>query len=213
MAPTRLGTEPRRLIPYPRGLKERGAKTTINPGEGAFYGPKLEYTLRDAIGREWQCGTTQVDFNLPGRFGAFYIAQDSEKTTPVMIHRAVFGSLERFIGVLIEHFAGHLPLWLSPLQIVVATITQRPTITPMSDGGGAQLGLLVEGDLRNEKLPIRCASIRSPRCRSCWFSVEGSGLAHGLDPAPWLTGSDIDGAGRSETASRRGGAADLKRAG
>ena len=100
-------------------------KTAINPGEGAFYGPKLEYTLRDAIGREWQCGTTQVDFNLPGRFGAFYIGADSEKMTPVMIHRAMFGSLERFTGILIEHFAGHLPLWLSPLQIVVATITQE----------------------------------------------------------------------------------------
>jgi threonyl-tRNA synthetase len=134
-------------------LKERGLKTAINPGEGAFYGPKLEYTLRDAIGREWQCGTTQVDFNLPGRFGAFYIGPDSDKITPVMIHRAMFGSLERFTGILIEHFAGHLPLWLSPLQIVVATITQEAddyAFEVMADA--RKLGLRVEGDLRNEKI-------------------------------------------------------------
>ena len=102
------------LIACPRDASQSaGVKTAINPGEGAFYGPKLEYTLRDAIGREWQCGTTQVDFNMPGRFGAFYIGADSEKKTPVMIHRAMFGSLERFTGILIEHYAGHLPLWLA----------------------------------------------------------------------------------------------------
>jgi len=137
-------------------LKGRGAKTAINPGEGAFYGPKLEYTLRDAIGREWQCGTTQVDFNLPGRFGAYYIAQDSEKTTPVMIHRAVFGSLERFTGILIEHFAGHLPLWLSPVQIAVATITQEGDDYAYEVIAAARkLGLLAEGDLRNEKITYK----------------------------------------------------------
>jgi threonyl-tRNA synthetase len=137
-------------------LAGRGAKTAVNPGEGAFYGPKLEYTLRDAIGREWQCGTTQVDFNLPGRFGAFYIGPDSEKTTPVMIHRAVFGSLERFTGILIEHFAGHLPLWLSPLQIVVATITQEADDYAYEAMAAARkLGLLVEGDLRNEKITYK----------------------------------------------------------
>ena len=134
-------------------LKQRGLKTSINPGEGAFYGPKLEYTLRDAIGREWQCGTTQVDFNLPGRFGAFYIGADSEKITPVMIHRAMFGSLERFTGILIEHFAGHLPLWLSPLQVVVATITQDADDYALDVMAEARkLGLRVEGDLRNEKI-------------------------------------------------------------
>jgi len=137
-------------------LKARGAKTTVNPGEGAFYGPKLEYTLRDAIGREWQCGTTQVDFNLPGRFGAFFIGPDSEKTTPVMIHRAVLGSLERFIGILIEHFAGHLPLWLSPLQIVVATITKEADDYAYEVLAAARkLGLRVEGDLRNEKIAFK----------------------------------------------------------
>ena len=100
-------------------------KTALQPGEGAFYGPKLEYVLKDAIGREWQCGTTQVDFNLAGRLGAFYIDEHSNKVTPVMIHRAMFGSLERFTGILIENFAGHFPLWLAPLQVVVATITSE----------------------------------------------------------------------------------------
>lgn len=128
-------------------------KTGILPGEGAFYGPKFEYTLKDAIGREWQCGTTQVDFNLPERFGAFYIDSNSEKTQPVMIHRAICGSMERFLGILIENFAGHLPLWVSPLQVVVATITSE------ADGYGQEVadalrdaGLHVETDFRNEKI-------------------------------------------------------------
>ena len=100
-------------------------KAGINEGEGTFYGPKFEYTLRDAIGRDWQCGTTQVDFNLPERFGAFYIDKDSEKKQPVMVHRAIVGSLERFLGILIESHAGHMPLWFAPLQVVVATITSE----------------------------------------------------------------------------------------
>jgi threonyl-tRNA synthetase len=137
-------------------LKARGFNATINPGEGAFYGPKLEYTLRDAIGREWQCGTTQVDFNMPGRLGAFYIGPDSEKKTPVMIHRAMFGSLERFIGILIEHFAGHLPLWLSPVQIVIATITQDADDYAREILAAArEAGLRVEADLRNEKITYK----------------------------------------------------------
>ncbi|HYA80563.1 MAG TPA: threonine--tRNA ligase [Methylocystis sp.] len=137
-------------------LKRRGLKTALQPGEGAFYGPKLEYTLRDAIGREWQCGTTQVDFNLPERFGAFYIGPDSEKKTPVMIHRAMFGSLERFTGILIEHHAGHLPLWLSPVQIVVCTITQDADDYALEIAAKARkLGLLVETDLRNEKISYK----------------------------------------------------------
>ena len=102
-----------------------GIETTLNPGEGAFYGPKLEFVLRDAIGRDWQCGTLQVDFNLPGRLGATYIGEDSQKHTPVMLHRAMFGSLERFIGILIEHHAGKLPTWLAPVQAVVMGITER----------------------------------------------------------------------------------------
>src|SRR3974390_3386781 len=100
-------------------------KTAINPGEGAFYGPKFEYVLRDAIGRDWQCGSTQVDFNLPERFGAFYIDADGGKKTPVMVHRAICGSMERFIGILIEHYAGNFPLWLAPTQVVVTTITSE----------------------------------------------------------------------------------------
>ncbi len=135
---------------------ETGIKTGVNPGEGAFYGPKLEYTLRDAIGREWQCGTTQVDFNLPARFGAFYIGADSEKTTPVMIHRAMFGSLERFTGILIEHYAGHLPLWLSPLQVMICTITQDGDDYARELAAAARKkGLRVEMDLRNEKITYK----------------------------------------------------------
>ena len=134
-------------------IAAQGLTTGVNPGEGAFYGPKLEYTLRDAIGREWQCGTTQVDFNLPGRFGAFYIDEHSNKVTPVMIHRAMFGSLERFTGILIENFAGHLPLWLSPVQVVVATITQDADAYALEVIAEARKrGLRVEGDLRNEKI-------------------------------------------------------------
>ncbi len=130
-----------------------GVKTGVNPGEGAFYGPKLEYTLRDAIGREWQCGTTQVDFNLPARFGAFYIGADSDKTIPVMIHRAMFGSLERFTGILLEHYAGHLPLWLSPLQAMICTITQEGDGYAMELAAAARkAGLRVDVDLRNEKI-------------------------------------------------------------
>ncbi len=128
-------------------------KTGILPGEGAFYGPKFEYTLKDAIGREWQCGTTQVDFNLPERFGAFYIDSNSEKTQPVMIHRAICGSMERFLGILIENFAGHMPLWFAPIQVVVATITSE------ADGYAAEVaaklkaaGLQVVTDVRNEKI-------------------------------------------------------------
>jgi len=130
--------------------------TQINPGEGAFYGPKFEYVLRDAIGRDWQCGTTQVDFNLPERFGAFYIAANSEKTTPVMIHRAICGSIERFIGILLENHAGHLPLWLAPVQIVVCTITSEGDDYAMELAASARkLGLRVEADLRNEKISYK----------------------------------------------------------
>src|SRR5579863_6774203 len=130
--------------------------TSLNPGEGAFYGPKFEYVLRDAIGRDWQCGTTQVDFNLPERFGAFYIDSNSAKTHPVMVHRAICGSMERFAGILLEHHAGHLPLWLAPLQVVVATITQEADDYAM--GLVAQLrkaAFRVEADLRNEKIPYK----------------------------------------------------------
>ncbi len=134
-------------------IEASGNEWTFNPGEGAFYGPKLEYVLRDAIGRDWQCGTNQVDFNLPGRLDAFFIDSSSDKQVPVLLHRAMLGSLERFIGILIEHHAGHFPLWLSPLQIVVATITSEA-----NDYAERVLkrlvaaGLRAEADLRNEKI-------------------------------------------------------------
>ena len=134
-------------------LKASGRPWTLNKGEGAFYGPKLEYVLRDAIGRDWQCGTVQVDLNLPGRLGAFYIDEHSNKVTPVMLHRAMFGSLERFTGILIEHYAGHLPLWLSPLQAVIATITDEANDYARGVVDAARkLGLRVDSDLRNEKI-------------------------------------------------------------
>ncbi len=128
-------------------------KTAISPGEGAFYGPKFEYVLRDAIGRDWQCGTTQVDFNLPERFGAFYIDADGAKKVPVMVHRAIYGSLERFIAQLIEHYAGNFPLWLSPVQAVVTTITQEgDDYAKIVAAAARRAGLRVELDLRNEKI-------------------------------------------------------------
>ncbi|WP_333794386.1 threonine--tRNA ligase [Hyphomicrobium sp.] len=131
-------------------------KTALQPGEGAFYGPKLEYVLKDAIGREWQCGTTQVDFNLAGRLGAFYIDEHSQKKTPVMIHRAMFGSLERFTGILIENYAGHFPLWLSPVQIVVAPIVSDANDYALEVVQKAEAaGLRVESDLRNEKINLK----------------------------------------------------------
>jgi len=128
-------------------------KTAINPGEGAFYGPKFEYVLRDAIGRDWQCGTTQVDFNLPERFGAFYIDADGAKKTPIMVHRAICGSMERFTGILIEHFAGHFPLWLAPTQVMVTTITSEgDDYAKVVAAAARKAGLRVEIDLRNEKI-------------------------------------------------------------
>ena len=128
-------------------------KTGINPGEGAFYGPKFEYVLRDAIGRDWQCGTTQVDFNLPERFGAFYIDADGEKKTPVMIHRAIFGSMERFAGILLENTAGHLPLWLAPVQVKVCTIvSDADAYAEQVLAALNKAGLRSEMDLRNEKI-------------------------------------------------------------
>src|SRR5262247_2161754 len=134
-------------------LKASGCAWTLNKGEGAFYGPKLEYVLRDAIGRDWQCGTVQVDLNLPGRLGAFYIDDHSNKVTPVMLHRAMFGSLERFTGILIEHYAGHFPLWLSPVQAVVCTIiSEADNYASEVAAAARRAGLRDELDLRNEKI-------------------------------------------------------------
>ena len=130
-----------------------GLDYELNPGEGAFYGPKLEFVLRDAIGRDWQCGTLQVDLVLPERLDASYIGEDGEKHRPVMLHRAILGSFERFIGILIEHYAGHLPLWLAPTQVVVATITEDADAYAKSVIAACEAaGLRVAGDLRNEKI-------------------------------------------------------------
>jgi threonyl-tRNA synthetase len=138
------------------GLKQAGLDYTHNPGEGAFYGPKLEFVLRDAIGRDWQCGTHQVDLNLPSRLGATYIGEDGQKHTPVLLHRAIFGSLERFIGILLEHHAGNLPLWLSPTQARVLTITSdaddyaRDVVSQLRGAG-----INADADLRNEKISYK----------------------------------------------------------
>jgi threonyl-tRNA synthetase len=133
-----------------------GIETTLNPGEGAFYGPKLEFALRDAIGRDWQCGTLQVDFNLPVRLGASYVGEDGQKHAPVMLHRAMFGSLERFIGILLEHHAGKLPTWLAPVQVVVMGITnaQDEYCTQVAENLRNH-GLRVETDLRYEKVGFK----------------------------------------------------------
>jgi threonyl-tRNA synthetase len=136
-----------------QAMQSLGLEYTINPGEGAFYGPKIEFVLRDAIGRDWQCGTLQVDFNLPARLGASYIGEDGSKHTPVLLHRAIFGSLERFIGILLEHFAGALPFWLAPEQVVVATITSdvdayAEYVTDQLRGAGIR----ASADMRNEKI-------------------------------------------------------------
>ena len=137
-------------------LAATGLDYTHNPGEGAFYGPKLEFVLRDAIGRDWQCGTLQVDLNMPGRLGATYVGEDGEKHTPVMLHRAIFGSLERFIGILIEHHAGNLPLWLAPQQAMVLTITSDAD--DYAEEVAQRLreaGLRAGADLRNEKISYK----------------------------------------------------------
>jgi threonyl-tRNA synthetase len=133
-----------------------GIEYTLNPGEGAFYGPKLEFVLRDAIGRDWQCGTLQVDLNMPGRLGAYYIDEHSHKRTPVMLHRAIFGSLERFFAILLEHHAGRLPAWLAPVQAAVLTITDRQDEYALKVAETLKnQGVRVVTDLRNEKVGFK----------------------------------------------------------
>jgi threonyl-tRNA synthetase len=127
-----------------------------SPGEGAFYGPKIEFSLKDCLGRVWQCGTVQVDFSMPGRLGAEYVTEQGERKTPVMLHRAILGSIERFIGILLEHYAGHFPLWLAPIQVVIMTITdkQRDYANEIAQEL-ENLGLRVKLDLRNEKISFK----------------------------------------------------------
>jgi threonyl-tRNA synthetase len=139
-----------------KAAREAGLEFSLNPGEGAFYGPKLEFVLRDAIGRDWQCGTLQVDLNMPARLGAHYIDEHSHKATPVMLHRAIFGSLERFFGILLEHHAGKLPAWLSPVQAVLMGITERQNQYVRETADFLQnQGVLVQSDLRNEKVGFK----------------------------------------------------------
>jgi threonyl-tRNA synthetase len=158
-----------------------GLEYTLNPGEGAFYGPKLEFVLRDAIGRDWQCGTLQVDLNMPGRLGATYIAEDGGKHTPVMLHRALFGSLERFTGILIEHFAGKLPLWLAPVQAVVLNITDKQTdyVRAVTESLKKQ-GLRVESDLRNEKVGFKIREHTLQRVPYLLVAGDREAVSHSL---------------------------------
>jgi threonyl-tRNA synthetase len=134
-------------------LDSSGLAYEVLPGEGAFYGPKIEYHLKDSIGRSWQCGTMQVDFSMPGLLGAEYVAEDNSRKVPVMLHRAIVGSMERFIGILIEHYAGRFPLWLAPVQAVAASITDEAT--PYAEQVAqlcAAAGLRVVADVGNEKI-------------------------------------------------------------
>ena len=137
-------------------LNSKGLVWQLQPGEGAFYGPKIEFSLADCLDRVWQCGTIQVDFSMPERLGAVYVAEDGAKHTPVMLHRAILGSLERFIGILIEHYAGYFPLWLAPVQLVVLNITdgQSDYARDVVETLGSQ-GFRVEADLRNEKIGFK----------------------------------------------------------
>jgi threonyl-tRNA synthetase len=139
-----------------QALNARGIPWQLQPGEGAFYGPKIEFSLKDSIGRVWQCGTVQVDFNMPERLGAHYIAADSGKQVPVMLHRAILGSLERFIAILIEEYAGALPTWLSPVQAVILTITEKQAEYAQKVESDLKAhGFRVESDLRNEKIGFK----------------------------------------------------------
>jgi threonyl-tRNA synthetase len=137
-------------------LRASGVQFEMLPGEGAFYGPKIEYHLKDSIGRSWQCGTMQVDFSMPGRLGAEYVAEDNTRKVPVMLHRAIVGSMERFIGILVEHYAGAMPLWLSPLQIVALNISGgQADYTAQVAGELRRAGFRAEADLRNEKITYK----------------------------------------------------------
>jgi threonyl-tRNA synthetase len=137
-------------------LNEKGLAFKHQPGEGAFYGPKIEFSLRDCLGRVWQCGTIQLDFSMPGRLGAEYVAEDGSRKVPVMIHRAILGSLERFIGILIEHYAGKFPLWLAPVQAVVANITDKQAEYVLQvEKTLKKQGLRAVSDLRNEKIGFK----------------------------------------------------------
>ncbi|MEW5973176.1 MAG: threonine--tRNA ligase [Pseudomonadota bacterium] len=147
-----------------KSLEAKGLDYRLQPGEGAFYGPKIEFTLKDCIGRNWQCGTIQVDFSMPGRLGAEYVAEDGSKKTPVMVHRAILGSLERFVGILIEHYAGVFPLWLAPEQVAVMGITDRqaPFVQEV-EKTLRSAGFRARADLRNEKIGFKIRELTLQR--------------------------------------------------
>ena len=137
-------------------LRRSGCEFVISPGDGAFYGPKIEYTLKDAIGRQWQCGTMQVDFSMPERLGAEFVNAQGDRATPVMLHRAIVGSFERFIGILLEEHAGALPAWLAPVQVVVTSITDHQADYAVEVAKALQKqGVRVVTDLRNEKITYK----------------------------------------------------------
>ena len=137
-------------------MREHDVDYELQPGEGAFYGPKIEFTLRDCLGRLWQCGTIQLDFNLPQRLSAEYVSERGDRQTPVMLHRAVLGSFERFIGILIEHYAGWFPLWLAPVQVGIMNITDRQAdYARQVQKKCAEAGWRVDLDLRNEKIGLK----------------------------------------------------------
>ncbi|MBI3916777.1 MAG: threonine--tRNA ligase, partial [Betaproteobacteria bacterium] len=137
-------------------LEARRLNWELNPGEGAFYGPKIEFSLRDSLARVWQCGTLQLDFSMPGRLGAEYVAEDNTRRVPVMLHRAILGSFERFIGILIEHFAGAMPVWLAPVQVVVLNISEHQAAYASAVTAAlSQAGIRAEADLSNEKISYK----------------------------------------------------------
>ena len=157
--PKRVGTDEawdRAEAALRSALDARGLQWELNPGEGAFYGPKIEFSLKDSLARVWQCGTMQLDFSMPGRLGAQYVAEDNTRRTPVMLHRAILGSFERFIGILIEHFAGAMPVWLAPVQAVVLNISEHQIGYARSVAEAlAQAGIRAEADLSNEKISYK----------------------------------------------------------
>ena len=145
-------------------MESKSIPYIINEGDGAFYGPKLDFHLEDSLGRTWQCGTIQLDFQMPQRFDLTYVGADGEKHRPIMIHRVIFGSIERFIGILIEHFAGKFPLWLAPVQVKLLTVTEKFADYALETARKLEeAGLRVETDIRNEKIGYKLREARNER--------------------------------------------------
>jgi threonyl-tRNA synthetase len=161
-------------------VERKGIEYAINEGDGAFYGPKIDFHLKDSIGRTWQCGTIQLDFQMPGRFGVTYVGPDGDKHVPYLIHRAIFGSIERFIGILTEHFAGKFPLWLAPVQLSILTVTEQ--FGPFAEELAKKFedaGLRVKVDSRNEKIGYKIREARN--ARDPYIVVVGEKEANGAD--------------------------------